>query len=43
MDEALDVPTTAPTAVRDKGKNAMAKPVEKKSILRSAANWKWKH
>ncbi|GMN40396.1 hypothetical protein TIFTF001_009619 [Ficus carica] len=43
MDEALDVPTTAPTAVRDKGKNAMAKPVETKSILRSAANWKWKH
>ncbi|GMN32299.1 hypothetical protein TIFTF001_044672 [Ficus carica] len=43
MDEAHDVPTTAPTTVRDKGKNSMAKSVDKKSILRSAANWKWKH
>ncbi|GMN69096.1 hypothetical protein TIFTF001_038155 [Ficus carica] len=37
-DEAHDVPTTAPTIVRDKGKNAMTKPVGKKSILRSATN-----
>ncbi|GMN61530.1 hypothetical protein TIFTF001_030607 [Ficus carica] len=42
-DKAHDVPTTAPTIVRDKGKNAMAKPAGKKSILRSAANWKWKN
>ncbi|GMN66871.1 hypothetical protein TIFTF001_035931 [Ficus carica] len=42
-DKAHDVPMTAPTTVRDKGKNAMAKPAGKKSILRSAANWKRKN
>ena len=41
-DESHDVSTTALTIIRDKGKTAMAKPVGKKSILRSAANWKWK-
>ena len=41
-DDAHAVPT-APTTSQDKGKAAMAKPAGKKSILRSAANWKWKN
>ncbi|GMN61117.1 hypothetical protein TIFTF001_030205 [Ficus carica] len=41
-EESREVPIIAPTTARDKGKAAMTKSAGKKSILRSAANWKWK-
>ncbi|GMN66801.1 hypothetical protein TIFTF001_035868 [Ficus carica] len=41
-EESHEVPTTAPTTTEIKGNATMTKPTRKKSILRSAANWKWK-
>ncbi|GMN32871.1 hypothetical protein TIFTF001_041801 [Ficus carica] len=43
VEKSHEVPTTTPTTTRAKGKAAMTKPNGKKSILRSAANWKYKH
>ncbi|GMN32868.1 hypothetical protein TIFTF001_041800 [Ficus carica] len=41
-EESHEVPTTALTTTQAKGNAAMTKPTGKKSIPRSAANWKWK-
>ncbi|GMN47582.1 hypothetical protein TIFTF001_016769 [Ficus carica] len=41
-EESREIPTIAPTTARDKRKASMTKPAGKKSIIRSAANWKWK-